>query len=89
MHGLDLPVKCYSQLHNQFLYKSSAKLMRFDLDISLLILASMIRKSSGPNTVLCGTPLITGESPLIAPGSLTKCDRLVRKNNNNIYQDVP
>ena len=48
--------------------------MRFDSDMSLLISASIIRKSSGPNTVPCGTPLRTGESPLIAHGSLTKCD---------------
>ena len=53
--------------------------MRFDSDVSLLISASIIKKSSGPKTVPCGTPLSTGESPLIAPGSLTKWDRLVRK----------
>ena len=29
-----------------------------------------------------GTPLSTGESPLIAPGSIIKCDRLVRKFKN-------
>ena len=60
--------------------------MRFDSDMSLLISASIIKKSSGPKTVPCSTPLSTGESSLIAPGSLTKWDRLVRKlNNNNIY----
>ena len=53
--------------------------MRFDSDMSLLISASIIKKSSGSETVPCGTPLSTGESPLIAPGSLTKWDRLVRK----------
>ena len=41
--------------------------MRFDSDMSLLISASIIKKSSGPKTVPCGTPLSTGESPLIAP----------------------
>ena len=53
--------------------------MRFDSDMSLLISASIIKKSSGPKTVPWGTSLSTGESPLIAPGSLTKWDRLVRK----------
>ena len=53
-------------------------------DMSLLISASIIKKSSGPKTVPCGTPLSTGESPLIAPGSLTKWDRLVRKLKNHI-----
>ena len=54
----------------------SAKLMRFDSDMSYLISASVIRKSSGPNTIPCGTPLSTGESPLIAPGSLTKYTKM-------------
>ena len=53
--------------------------MRFDSDMSFLISASIIKKSSGLKTVPCGTPLSTVESPLIAPGSLTKWDRLVRK----------
>ena len=53
--------------------------MRFDSDMSLLISASIIMKSSGPKTVPYGTLLSTGESPLIAPGSVTKWDCLVKK----------
>ena len=52
--------------------------------MSLLISASIIKKRSGPKTVPCGTPLSTGESLLIAPGSLTKFDRLVRKFKKHI-----
>ena len=79
IHGLDLAAKCYNQLHHQFWYNSVHHQQNFDSDMSLLISASIIRKSSDPNTVLSGIPLSTGESPLIAPGSLTKFDRLVRK----------
>ena len=49
-----------------------ARLIRLDSGISLFISAIIIKNSKGPNTVPCGTPLSTGESALIPPGSLTK-----------------
>ena len=37
------------------------KLIMLDSDTSLLILAIIIKKSRGPNTLPCGTPLSTGQ----------------------------